>query len=153
MPELTRTADRWTMRQCISLILSMLLGIAAVGAGGAEKSKNPRKHDKANVDVGVTIFVGSDKTAIREYIGGLPSDGLPPGLAKRDGALPPGLEKQLRKNGQLPPGLQKKIRPCPAELERRLSPLAPGLKRGFIAGRVILYNEKTSAVLDIFYPF
>src|SRR5574341_1561384 len=38
--------------------------------------------------------------------------GLPPGLAKRE-RLPPGLQKQLRRNGTLPPGLQKKLEPLP----------------------------------------
>ena len=35
--------------------------------------------------------------------------GLPPGLAKRGGNLPPGLEKK-RRAGNLPPGLEKKQR-------------------------------------------
>jgi hypothetical protein len=38
--------------------------------------------------------------------------GLPPGLAKRGGQLPPGLQKHLWKHGALPPGLQKKIGPA-----------------------------------------
>jgi hypothetical protein len=42
------------------------------------------------------------------YYGG---QGLPPGLAKRGGQLPPGLQKHLWKHGSLPPGLQKKIGP------------------------------------------
>ena len=41
------------------------------------------------------------------------SKGLPPGLAKRGGNLPPGLQKHLQKNGQLPPGLQKRLEPLP----------------------------------------
>lgn len=35
--------------------------------------------------------------------------GLPPGLAKRGGNLPPGLQKHLMRHGQLPPGLQKRL--------------------------------------------
>ncbi len=35
--------------------------------------------------------------------------GLPPGLAKRDGHLPPGLQKHYERTGHLPPGLEKKI--------------------------------------------
>src|SRR5262245_64118894 len=41
------------------------------------------------------------------YRSGGPSKGLPPGLAKRGGKLPPGLQKNLDKNGTLPPGLQQ----------------------------------------------
>ena len=36
------------------------------------------------------------------------TEGLPPGLAKRD-ELPPGLQKHVRERGSLPPGLQKKV--------------------------------------------
>jgi hypothetical protein len=78
-----------------------------------------------------------------------PQGGLPPGLAKRDGDLPPGLQKQLRKKGHLPPGLQKKVTALPLNLEGRLHPLEPGLKRGFLGGRAVIYNEKTAVVLDI----
>ena len=119
-----------------------------------DKQKQSRKaQSKAVVTVGVGVFLGRDQRLIREYVAELPSDGLPPGLAKRGGALPPGLEKQLRKNGRLPPGLQKRLHAFPATSERRLAPLAPGLKRGFIEGRAIIYREKTSVVLDIFIPF
>ena len=51
------------------------------------------------------------------------SKGLPPGLAKRGGNLPPGLQKHLQKNGQLPPGLQKRLEPLPVDLDRRLPQL------------------------------
>ncbi len=37
-----------------------------------------------------------------------PGQGLPPGLAKRGGNLPPGLERHVERSGQLPPGLEKK---------------------------------------------
>ena len=33
---------------------------------------------------------------------------LPPGLAKRNGNLPPGLQKHLYRTGHLPPGLEKR---------------------------------------------
>jgi hypothetical protein len=73
---------------------------------------------------------------------------LPPGLAKRD-RLPPGLEKQLRERGTLPPGLQKRIEPLPDDLERQLSRLPGGYRRGVIGGNVILMNEKTAVIMDI----
>lgn len=41
------------------------------------------------------------------FLGGF--QGLPPGLAKRGGQLPPGLQKHLLRTGQLPPGLQKRL--------------------------------------------
>jgi len=102
-----------------------------------------------SVEAGVAIFSGSDQEVIQHYVRGLPTDGLPPGLAKRGGSLPPGLEKQLRKNGTLPPGLQKKLTPFPADLERRLPPLAPDLDRVFVEGRAVIYNRKTRAIVDV----
>ncbi|MGH8246109.1 MAG: hypothetical protein ACREUU_06730 [Gammaproteobacteria bacterium] len=41
------------------------------------------------------------------FLGGR-TDGLPPGLAKRGGNLPPGLQRHIDRTGQLPPGLEKR---------------------------------------------
>jgi hypothetical protein len=81
-----------------------------------------------------------------------PHRGLPPGLAKRNGDLPPGLQKQLRKKGHLPPGLEKRLVLFPVGLERRLPPLAPGLERGFIGGHAVIINSSTRLILDVFVP-
>ena len=78
---------------------------------------------------------------------------LPPGLAKRGGNLAPGLAKQLRRNGHLPPGLEKKVATFPVELEKRLPTLKPDLVRGVIDGRAVIFNSKTSVILDIFAVF
>jgi hypothetical protein len=71
---------------------------------------------------------------------------LPPGLAKRD-ELPPGLQKQIRRNGQLPPGLQG--RHLPHELERRLSPLPPDYVRMQVGRDIVLINQKTRITVDV----
>ncbi len=63
--------------------------------------------------------------------------------------LPPGLEKQLRRNGRLPPGLAKRMVPFPAELESRLPPCPPDVRRGVSGGLAIMYNSRTGLVLDI----
>ena len=84
---------------------------------------------------------------------GAVTSSLPPGLAKRGGNLPPGLEKQLRRNGRLPPGLEKQLYPFPPELERRLPALPPDYGRAFIGGRAVIYNRSTSLILDVFVPF
>ena len=128
----------------------LLLSSPQLGVAADKGSKKGKKHSDSEVSVkaGVSIFSVSDRDVIQRYVRGLPTDGLPPGLAKRGGSLPPGLEKQLRKNGTLPPGLQKKLTPFPAELERRLLPLAPDLERVFIEGRAVT-STKTRAILDI----
>ncbi len=72
---------------------------------------------------------------------------LPPGLAKRDGNLPPGLERQLEKNGRLPPGLAK--RALPDELHHRLGPPRKGTRRYIVNEDVVLIEEATGVILDI----
>ena len=68
-------------------------------------------------------FLPEERRIIENYYrSGGPSKGLPPGLAKRGGKLPPGLQKHLEKNGTLPPGLQKRLEPLPQDLEARLTP-------------------------------
>jgi hypothetical protein len=83
-------------------------------------------------------FGSSDRVVISEYYRGHNVKGLPPGI-----------EKQLRRNGRLPPGLVKKLRPFPAELERRLPPLAPGTRRCLVEDRAIIYNPQSMVVLDV----
>ena len=77
------------------------------------------------------------------------SKGLPPGLAKRGGNLPPGLEKHLARNGQLPPGLQKRLEPLPVELNRQLPPLPEYWERVIVERDVILLDRRTNRILDI----
>jgi len=75
--------------------------------------------------------------------------GLSPGLAKRGGKLPPGLQKHLERNGTLLPGLQKKIEPLPVELEQRLPPLPAEWRRVVVETDVILIDRRTNKILDI----
>lgn len=121
--------------------------------------KNTHKHanayakgDNSGAHIAVDIFIGNDRDSIRRYFHDN-TGSLPPGLAKRGGNLPPGLQKQLRQKGQLPPGLRKKVAAFPPELERNLPPLKPGLVRGVIEGRAVIFNAKTSVILDIFSIF
>ena len=75
--------------------------------------------------------------------------GLPPGLAKRGGNLPPGLQKHLERNGQLPPGLQKRLEPLPVDLSRQLPPLPEHWERVIVERDVILLDRRTNRILDI----
>ena len=75
--------------------------------------------------------------------------GLPPGLAKRGGNLPPGLQKKLDKNGRLPPGLQKRLEPLPVDLDRRLPRLPEHWERVILERNVILIDRRTQRILDI----
>ena len=138
-----------------TIILVLLVSISIVLAGHKDKANGKHGDDESkSVIAHVDIFVGSERDMIRHHYAGYRSPdyraSLPPGLAKRGGDLPPGLEKQLKRNGHLPPGLEKKLYPFPPELEHRLAPLRPGLTRGIIGGHAVLVDEKTSVIFDIF---
>ncbi len=75
--------------------------------------------------------------------------GLPPGLAKRGGNLPPGLQKKLERDGQLPPGLQKRMEPLPVDLDRRLPRLPDNWQRVVVERDIILIDRRTNRILDI----
>ncbi|MGE5326476.1 MAG: hypothetical protein ACM3NO_05515 [Deltaproteobacteria bacterium] len=94
-------------------------------------------------------FSSRDQQIIRSYYGGGGGGrGLPPGLAKRHGNLPPGLQRHLEKNGTLPPGLQKRVEPFPDDLDRRLSALPSGYSRVILEGRAMIL-DRNNKILDL----
>ncbi|MBI2530861.1 MAG: hypothetical protein HYW03_01370 [Deltaproteobacteria bacterium] len=95
------------------------------------------------------LFLPEERRIIREYYQSGSTAGLPPGLAKRGGKLPPGLQKHLQKNGTLPPGLQKRLQPIPTDLDRRLQPIPEIWERVIIGRDVILLDRRTNRILDI----
>lgn len=103
---------------------------------GAKQSRDPR------------VFSHRDRNAIRDHYRADRS-GLPPGLAKRNGNLPPGLRKQLQRNGTLPPGLQQRIQPLSRDIERRLRPLDYGYSRGILGQDVVIVEDRTQRIIDI----
>jgi hypothetical protein len=72
---------------------------------------------------------------------------LPPGLAKRGGSLPPGLERHLERDGTLPPGLQKRLEPFPEELEIKLPRLPRGYAREILANIAVILDS-SSRIID-----
>lgn len=71
---------------------------------------------------------------------------LPGALKKR--SLPPGLEKQLRKNGKLPPGLEK--RTIPSGLYEKIPACKkPGASCAIVGKSVLLLDSITETILDI----
>ncbi len=97
-------------------------------------------------------FLPEERRAIEDYYrqgSKGKAKGLPPGLAKRGGKLPPGLQKHLDKNGQLPPGLQKRLEPLPVELDHRLPRLPEYWERVVLERDVILIDRRTNRILDI----
>ncbi len=133
------------MKRLLCITVASLLIPAAVGAEaqkGKHKGGKHAAHDTANVtrESGVSLHVSfstADVKIIREH------------YATRYRNLPPGLRKKLARGGQLPPGWQKKYEPFPTALEHRLPRLAPEYHRGVIDGHAVIYNSKTSVVIDV----
>jgi hypothetical protein len=96
-------------------------------------------------------FLPEERRIISEYYRrpNTTKKGLPPGLAKRGGKLPPGLQKHLEKNGQLPSGLQKRLEPLPSALDGRLSAIPEYWERLIVERDVILLDRRTNRILDI----
>jgi hypothetical protein len=99
-------------------------------------------------------FLAEARRAIEDYYRAINKNqeqkkGLPPGLAKRGGKLPPGLQKKLERDGQLPPGLQKRMEPLPLDLEHRLPRLPENWQRVVVDRDVILLDRRSNRILDI----
>lgn len=137
--------SRCSMKRWL-LVTAALFALATNLAFADKKGHGHGKHEKDD-DHG--RFSDHDHDVIRGWYHDHDRD-LPPGLAKKD-RLPPGLEKQLVVRGTLPPGLRKKMQPCPEELERRLPPPPIGYEHTVIGGHLVLVNQKTFVVLDIFH--
>ncbi len=133
------------LRICVSLTLTAALALAAPQGKGHGKGHE----NKAGDDIRASSFRfrSQDVPVIVNYYH--PASGLPPGLAKRGGDLPPGLQKQLRRNGTLPPGLQKKLAPFPPDLEARLAPVPPGCRRVTLGTWALLIQDATNVIFDV----
>lgn len=92
-------------------------------------------------------FSDDDQRLVRRYHAAYTAS-LPPGLAKRGGNLPPGLERQLERNGTLPPGLQKRVEPFPEDLNRQLPRLPSGCLRVFIGSHALIIDS-SNRILDL----
>ena len=136
------------------LAYALAAGMAAAqgNSQGKGKGKGHNKNQDDQEQSGGYVqygFGAHDREVISTYYSNH-TQGLPPGLAKRGGNLPPGLEKHLERNGTLPPGLQKKLEPCPIELERQLPPLPADYHRAVIGAHIVVLNKNTNVIVDIF---
>jgi hypothetical protein len=148
------------MNRTVRILIASSLGLAlstvpasAQGKGKGKGRDKGDKHDKGNDDdpagaYEIYGFRSQDRAIITTYYSKHGS-GLPSGLAKRNGSLPPGLEKQLERNGTLPPGLQKKLQPCPVEITGQLPALPPTYQRSVIGAHIVVFNKSTNIIVDV----
>jgi len=130
-----------------SLLVLLCAAMMASVANGQGRGRNDESRGSGRPTI---VFTSRDRDIIRDYFRNRYSD-LPPGLAKRGGKLPPGLQKQLDRNGTLPPGLQKRLEPFPIDLERRLPSLPTIYRRGTIGSDVVILDTRTQRIVDIIY--
>jgi hypothetical protein len=124
---------------------AFLASLPGVALAASPQGKGKGKAKKARAAPG---FLREEQRIILGYFQNPPS-GLPPGLGKRGGDLPPGLEKQVRRKGQLPPGLQKRLAPFPPDLAGRLGPLPEGHERGILGDLAIVWSPRTGLIVDV----
>ena len=144
-------AKRWRTASVLGIFLLTAGSLMAQGSGNGNGKGHGKGHDKHgdDDDQGGRYYNQHDQEEFHGWY--LHNENrLPPGLAKKD-HLPPGLEKQLVRRGTLPPGLQKKIEPCPREIERMLPPPPPDCANVVIGGHIVLLNQRTHIVVDIFH--
>jgi hypothetical protein len=138
----------------VSAIVFLILGVSLAFPKNKHGNEGHGKHKDSGKEVleirSEPVFTPHDTVLLGNWY--REGKGLPPGLAKRE-QPPPGLEKHLRKGGTLPPGLMKKIRPLPVVIERRLPALPAGYRRAVISGSVVIMNERSGLVLDVFALF
>ncbi len=119
------------MRRFVLILVCALFALTSLAAKQKGKAKGKEGKHATYVQ-----FRVEDIREIEHYYQARPS------------ALPPGLEKKLRRDGRLPPGWEKKMVPFPVEIERRLPALGPGLCRGLIGGQAVIYDERTRVIID-----
>lgn len=119
---------------------------------GNGHGEHGRDHHEARRRESRPAFSYHDRDVIHSYFRRYRSE-LPPGLAKRNGHLPPGLEKHLREGGTLPPGLQKRLRPFPRRLSRELPPLRHGYRRVLLGRRALIISTRNVVIAIMGLPF
>ena len=153
------------MRHLMIIATALLLALPA-----SAQAQTGTTMQRVMGEIGQVLFDAAEKAIIERYYGrtatavvqeesgskqwtrehkqGKGKEGrMPPGLAKRGGDLPPGLQRQLERNGKLPPGLAK--RDLPGDLDTRLPPAKPGCERVIAGADVVLIHAATGVVLDI----
>jgi hypothetical protein len=94
-------------------------------------------------------FSARDRRVIRNCVSEHASD-LPAGITQRE-ELPSGSERSVKSGGTLPRELEKQAQSLPLPCEQQLPRLPKELERVVYNGRVLLINDTTNRILDLFY--
>lgn len=131
------------------LTIAISVGLVTTGntyAGWGNSDREGRGDDGyQQVRVSIT-FSESERKLIHQYYRDTKQKMMPPGLAKKR-KLPPGLQKQIKKNGKLPPGLEGRY--LPYDLERNLHRLPKDYVRIRLGNDILLIELPTQTILDV----
>ena len=122
------------------VIVAALSVFLAAPIGSAKNHGMAKGHGEASTPstrVEVIHWSSDDLRILREY------------YVQHPGNLPPGLQKKYARTGQLPPGWQKKMHAFPAAVDARLPPLCAYCGRGVVDGYGVIYDKRTSIILDV----
>ena len=132
-------------------LLALLLGVSVFLGGCATNAMTSGAIVIEDEDTAIAVRISSrDRETIRNYYRQTQhkkNKQPPPGLAKKGGALPPGLAKR----DVLPKGLQE--RALPGDLERKLSRLPEGYIRVIVGADVVLMKSRNRVIIDIYRNF
>jgi hypothetical protein len=98
------------------------------------------------------FFTDRERDMIRDYFTSFENRRELSPAARRDGELPPGLEKQLHRDGFLNPGMQRRAEGFPERLERRMEPLPRRFSRVILAGRAMIVRED-GQIMDMVFIY
>lgn len=125
----------------IHIVFAAALSVFLAAPIGSAKDQGEGKgHGKAptsSARVEVSHWSSEDLRILREY------------YTQHPVKLPPGLQKKYARTGQLPPGWQKKMHAFPAAVDARLPPVCAYCGRGVVDGYGVIYDKRTSIILDV----
>jgi hypothetical protein len=149
-PDGTKEVPMQLPRTSMAVLLLAVIFLAAPPVSAGKGKDKPERVPQAPSEMHghPPAFLPEERQIILAFYQG-PSSGLPPGLAKRGGQLPPGLQKHLQRQGTLPPGLQKRLQPLPTALDLRLPSLPDIWVRVVLGPHILLIDWRSNQILDM----
>ena len=136
-------------------------GHSQAAQAAAEEPKEAAKSSKSDEKVAKVTITSGERETIRNYVssyngpgrGHGKNKGLPPGLAKKGGNLPPGWEKKVNPGQVMPVDVYKECKPLPSELSIKLPSPPKGVVTVVLEGKAVRLLEATREILDVFDIF
>ena len=126
-------------------LLPIFAAIALLGAGAASAATARRPADPEQWVQPAVRFSGQDRQRIDSWFKRYPD--YVTRTYDPDGKLPPQLDRELAPSDRLPRNVARARLPWP--LENQLSALPPGVERAIVGRHLVMFDTRTSTVLDV----